>query len=166
MDSHPILADVLLFIDNFDRKNGSSTTVKRPKNYSIDALSDESEEEGSEQAARGQPSADHISRALLEAALQSTDNPSQSNQASSSGGISHSFFQDALQRVLSGGTVPASNSQQNPMPSTSSADSVRESQVRQLLEMGITSDEDVARHALEATQGNMELAVQIILGEQ
>ncbi|CAD5124280.1 DgyrCDS12572 [Dimorphilus gyrociliatus] len=168
LEKHPILADVLLLIESQDKTNTSTATnAKRPTNYSIDALSEESEDEDAEAAARNPFNADHVSRALLEAALQSSDSSAQNSQASTStSAISHTFFQDAMQQVLSGvlSSTPAQQNQ-NPLQAPN-RDPLREAQVRQILDMGITPDEDLARHTLEATQGNLELAVQIILGEQ
>ncbi|XP_074650087.1 ubiquitin-like protein 7 [Tubulanus polymorphus] len=175
LDEHPCLGHAAMHIavalNEEAAKGGGPSHQGSEGSYSLDQMSDDDEFDAPLQRVPmgGSNESTPITATQLAAALAAaTGRPatqSAGQDAAQSNVITADFFQQAMQQALSGGSNSggaSSSSQQQQQPQLS-RDQLQ-SQLQQLRDMGI-SDENAAVEALQATGGNVQLALSILFGD-
>ncbi|XP_052793688.1 ubiquitin-like protein 7 [Mya arenaria] len=143
LEAHPCFGELAEVLCERVKEAGNSGNFTTPSSgsYSIDNMSDD-DEDGPSTSGGGQAiTANQLAAALAAAAGGSAGSPSAQSQPISNNMITQDFFQQAILQ----------------------AQSTMTGQIQQMREMGIT-DENVARQALQATNGDLQAAIDLIFG--
>ncbi|XP_064608956.1 ubiquitin-like protein 7 [Liolophura sinensis] len=160
LEAHPALAQAAINVSaKVSEEGGKATSANGAGSsagtYSLDQMSDEEDNMAPSQpsgsAAGGQGITTSQLAAALSAATGGISSPGTSRQSDSQSRITADFFQQALLQAQGAHATP-------PDPNTIQV------QLQQLRDMGI-ADEDVARRALQATGGDIQMALDLIFGD-
>ncbi|XP_042877169.1 ubiquitin-like protein 7 isoform X2 [Penaeus japonicus] len=171
VDRNPAVGRVAEYVTSLMTSDTTSPRRSHHVSYSMDALSDDEEmdaEQSGDSAGgsrnSGSVAFQPITPAQLAAALASATGAS-----AGPGPITHEMFSTALQNALaasaSRASVPSSSSSSSSAPPSASVQIPNLDENLQLMrEMGIL-DEDLSRQALQATNGDVQAAVNLIFAQ-
>ncbi|XP_054153133.1 ubiquitin-like protein 7 [Oppia nitens] len=176
---HPCLLEATLFLAaTFHEENIANEStggpsnldlLGRPPSYSLDApIDDDSDDEpmdSQESASNSSATAQRIADMMLRAYQTSRNRDNQSsNQSNSSGIITQDMLSQALRQSIQ--AAPVNESQPSTSTTQSTAQRLRgwATQLQQMRDLGI-NDDIVAIQALEATNGDVQAAINIIFSD-